>query len=363
MVRLKPAKQYLRDFYQIPEAAVAYSETDIMFAVKYLNQLAGRLAKPMVILVGLGTTYGPHNGGTPLGSYLADVAGINGIVVVAPTGNEGNGRRHFEGQVLTGQSQQVEINVGRGEKGFILELWGNNPDVYTVEIVSPSGERIPRIPAYLDGSSEVRFVFEPTRITVDYSLVETVSGKFLITMRFVQPTEGVWRIFVYGNSVLRGTYNMWLPIGSFLSSDTYFLNSNPDITLTSPGAGEQVLTVSAYDHYNNSVDLRSGRGFNSDGAVKPDIAAPGVNVYGPVRGDRFSRRSGSSIAAAHAAGCSALLLEWGILDKNQRYMNTASVKNYLIKGADRSQTRMYPDRYWGYGTLNIYNVFESLRTQ
>ena len=40
MVKLKQAKQYLRDYYFIPDNAVCYQETDLMLGLKYLNDLA-----------------------------------------------------------------------------------------------------------------------------------------------------------------------------------------------------------------------------------------------------------------------------------------------------------------------------------
>ena len=40
MVKLKPAKRYLRDFYAIAGEAVCYQENDIMMAVSYLDRLA-----------------------------------------------------------------------------------------------------------------------------------------------------------------------------------------------------------------------------------------------------------------------------------------------------------------------------------
>ena len=48
MVKLKPAKQYLRDFYLIQDGAEAYQENDIMMGIKYLRVEAYRLKKPMV---------------------------------------------------------------------------------------------------------------------------------------------------------------------------------------------------------------------------------------------------------------------------------------------------------------------------
>ena len=55
VVKLKPAKQYLRDFYLLPEDAIAYQENDIMMGIKYLELLALRQGLPLVIYIGLGT--------------------------------------------------------------------------------------------------------------------------------------------------------------------------------------------------------------------------------------------------------------------------------------------------------------------
>ena len=43
VVKLKQAKKYLRDYYFIPEDAVCYQETDLILALKYLNDLADSL--------------------------------------------------------------------------------------------------------------------------------------------------------------------------------------------------------------------------------------------------------------------------------------------------------------------------------
>ena len=40
MVKLKPAKQYLRDFYFIREGAIAFQENDMLAGLYYLDQLA-----------------------------------------------------------------------------------------------------------------------------------------------------------------------------------------------------------------------------------------------------------------------------------------------------------------------------------
>ncbi len=362
VVKLKPAKKSLRDIYLINENAPAYSETDIMFGIKYLLTVAAKYTKSLVILIGLGTSYGSHTGVSPLEDYMAEVSRQYGTVVVVPTGNEGNARRHYYGQMSGAGVQTVELNVGRDERGFVLELWADSPDVYTVEFISPSGELAPRLPSDISGERTITFIFEKTKIYVGYRTIETISGKYLVIMRFDAPSEGIWRINVYGNQVVRGVYNMWLPAGNFLSSNTYFINSNPDITITAPGNVSDVITTAAYNHYTGAAYIESGRGFSANGVVKPDIAAPGVDVYGPVPGGGYTRRSGTSIAAANAAGCAALLLDWGNENYNLYFMNTANVKTILIKGAKRERTEVYPNRSTGYGKIDIYSSFESLRS-
>lgn len=71
--------------------------------------------------------------------------------------------------------------------------------------------------------------------------------------------------------------------------------------------------------------------------------------------------SGTSLSAALMTGISALLLEWGIVRGNDRSMDTYQIKKYLIRGVKRNPSLTYPNREWGYGTVDIYGTFESLR--
>ena len=70
VVRLKPARTYLRDFFLIREDAIAFQEDDIMLGIKFLLYIARQEKKPLVILLGLGTNTGSHSGTSPLGLYL-----------------------------------------------------------------------------------------------------------------------------------------------------------------------------------------------------------------------------------------------------------------------------------------------------
>ena len=79
------------------------------------------------------------------------------------------------------------------------------------------------------------------------------------------------------------------------------------------------------------------------------------------KGGIESLMSGSSVAAAVAVGGIALLLEWGVVKKNKVGLNTYGIIWLLVSAANTPKGYEYPNQYWGYGTLNIRNVFEVLR--
>ena len=364
VVKLKKAKKYLRDFYLIEENVQdVYQENDIMQAVTYLRNLSRRESKPLVLVLGLGTGSGQRSGGSALSQQLNDLGEMIGCCVVTCAGNEGNARLHYKGSVLNKEYEDVELRVGEGTNGFTMELWGNSPDIISVAFISPSGEMISRIPARVGQSDTVEFLLEKSKIDISYSLVEAGGGVELIFMRFIDPTPGVWIIRVYGNNILEGDYNIWLPIKQFIDKETYFLKPNPDITLTVPSTTQATITVAAYDNMTNALFTDSSRGFTRTNEIKPDITAPGVNVYGPGINNNYVRKSGTSVAAALVAGNCAQLMQWGIVEKNETQMKTNYIKNFLIRGAIRDRNIVYPSKEWGYGKVNVYEAFSILRNK
>lgn len=369
MVKLKPAKQFLRDYYLISEDAVCYQENDIFTGIRYLLRLADSLNMPLVILLGLGTNNGGHAGNSLLSNYLQSISEIYGIAVVIAAGGEGNRALHYQGDfssIAAGTPsasayETVEILVGEGERGFCAEFWTQLPDYATLSIVSPSGEVSPRLAGRLGEDYEYRYLFENTKISIQFRLIGGYLGDVLIFLRVEAPVPGVWKIRVYPSESLLGRYDIWLPIHEFLSADTRFLKPNPYITLTEPSTTLNAITVSTYNHSDNSIYLYSGRGFTRGIGIKPDLAAPGVDIYGPLPEGRFGTRTGSSIAAAHVAGAAAILLSWGIIEGNDANMDSSTLKGYLIRGASRKSSLTYPNREWGYGSLNLYQSLDVLR--
>lgn len=363
VVKLKQAKKYLREFFFIPENIPCYQENDILIALDYLISISNKLNRPIAICVALGNSQGAHDGSGILSNYLSLLSNNNGVGIIVAAGNEGNARRHYSGKVNSNTGYDiVELSVGEGEQGFSMEFWGDSPGVFSIDIQTPTGEYVPRIVPRLDENRDISFIFEQTTIQLDYQIIESQSGDQLILMRFKNPAPGIWKFNVYGRSDLNIGFNIWLPMDGFISENTFFVRSDPYITVLSLGNAPNPITVTAYNHADNSLYIKASRGYTRIGVIKPEIAAPGVNVTSPTLDQGFTAVTGTSAAAAFTTGVAAILLEWAVVKKNQITFNTLDMKIFMIRGARRDLQINYPNRDWGYGILDVFNVFDALQS-
>lgn len=361
VVKLKQAKEFLRRFFFIPPEADCYQENDIMQGIKYLLNVARKLSRPISICIGLGTSQGAHNAQSPLSRYLTTISTQRGVGISIAGGNEGNRGHHYSATVDTAIGYDtVELNIGPNNPGFSMELWGQSPNIFSIDLFSPTGQYIPRIPARLKETRELNFIFENTRVFVDYELVESQTGGELILIRFQNPMEGIWRFRVYSTINIEPNFNIWLPIHNFLAEGTRFVRPDPYYTLTTPGNTVIPIVTAAFDYRNNGLYIYSSRGYTLDNVINPTFAAPGVNMIVPAINNNYTTQSGTSISAGFTAGVVAMLLEWGVVRGNQTQMDTLLIKNFLIRGARRDPSVVYPNRDWGYGILDVFNAFSTL---
>ncbi|MFE6979052.1 S8 family serine peptidase [Streptomyces sp. NPDC057682] len=84
-------------------------------------------------------------------------------------------------------------------------------------------------------------------------------------------------------------------------------NAGPDCaTAGSPGAYTNSYATGAYDS-SGDIAYFSSRGSGEDGAVKPDISAPGVDIRSAAPGGGYALMSGTSMASPHTAATVALM--------------------------------------------------------
>lgn len=358
VVKLKEAKQYLRDYYFIPSDQVCFQENDIMAALYYLRQLVRKEQRPMVICMALGSSFGGHSGATPLAAYMEVMANVPMISFTVGTGNEADKRHHYLGGMRDESGEEFELNVGEGVAGVAMELWTEIPNIFAISITSPTGERSGRIPVR-ESAGIYDFVLEQTRVLVDYKILVQRTNSELIFLRFERPQAGIWRLRAEPVQLEDGRFHVWLPQQEFLMGDVHFLRPNPDYTIMEPGNIFSAAVSAFYNGTDNSIAASSGRGYTRLDRIKPDFAAPGIGVTGVNLRGEFVPRSGSSIAAALTAGAEALLAEW--LSRRGVFLDSVQFKNLLILGAARRRDRMYPNREWGNGELNLYQTFEAIR--
>lgn len=357
VVKLKPAKQYLRDVFLIAEDVPAFQENDIMMGIRYLLQLSAIRRAPVVIYIGVGTNQGGHTGQSPLGLLIKSSTLSFNAIFLTGAGNETGLRHHFAASLPPNQAyEDVEIRVAEQDRGFSTELWSKAPELFTVGFVSPAGEVIEPLPNVADTETTLVFHLSNSKVTVMFMRSAIGSGNPMIHIRFEAPAPGIWHIRVYPTVYFTGNFHMWLPMDRFISPETFFLNPNPDTNITELGNSSFILTIAAYDHLKGQIYIHSSRGWSLDQSIVPVIAAPGVKVYGPgLENGTFTRRTGTSVAAALAAGGVADILSHYQSGDHPVQISNASILAYLIRGADNNPALIYPSREWGYGTLNVFN--------
>ncbi|WP_406516244.1 S8 family serine peptidase [Streptomyces sp. NBC_00873] len=121
-----------------------------------------------------------------------------------------------------------------------------------------------------------------------------------------------------------------------------------------PGSYVSSYSSGAFD-INNDIWLYSSRGTGENGTIKPNLAAPGVNVRSSSIGGGYNTRSGTSMASPHTAATVALM--WsasptiqGDVAQTEAFLNqTAIDANNTSCGGTAAKNNVF-----GEGRLNAY---------
>lgn len=361
IVKLKPAKNTLKRIFFVPENVECYQESDLIIGLSYVTEFAKRLNRPVAVCIAMGTNQSSHDGRgatSYITNFLAEQP-QTGIIISA--GNEGNKRRHyFNNTVADPYINEFEMRVGETDKLFSLEIWPFAPARLSVEITVPNRETTGQIFPTLGECRRFSFVLNESVIYVNNYIFEEETGDQLILIRFQNPIPGIWTIKLQNLEKEAFSFHSWLPSGNLISENTFFLNSNPDTTITAPGTSTHPLAVTAYNGENDSILPESGRGYTRTGYIKPDIAAPGYQLTCAVPGNQYGTITGCGCAAAQAAGIEAMVFEWAVPRGNYTTITGNDVNRLLIRGARRNPSNTYPNNVWGYGQIDINTLFERL---
>lgn len=330
--------------------------TQLMKALDLVVRRAQDMNRPLAVNISFGNTYGSHDGTSLLETFINDMSGIGRNVIVAGTGNEGTGAGHRAGSLVMGQEENAQLSIAPYETGMGVQLWKSYVDQFSIRLVTPSGEIIGPIDSRL-GPQELRY--GGTQILIYYgkpspfSRAQEVYFDFLPVRDYLD--SGIWTFRLTPERIVTGRYDMWLPSRGILNPSTRFLRPVPETTLTIPSTASNVISVGAYDDSYRAYADFSGRGFTRQtGQVKPDLAAPGVDIVTARRGGGYEAVTGTSFAAPFVTGSAALLMQWGILQGNDPFLYGEKVKAYFTRGARHLPGYdVWPNERLGYGTLCV----------
>lgn len=328
--------------------------TELIQGIDYVIRQAIAFKMPLALNLSFGNNYGSHRGDTLLETYLVSVANLGRNCICVGTGNNGADALHTSGRMEMGRTERVEVLVGDYEPSLNIQLWKSYADQADIFLMHPDGTTVG--PLYEELGPQ-RYRLGQTQLLIYYGKPSPYSASQEIYFDFIPAGSyvdgGIWSIILRPQKVVGGEYNLWLPGGGVLNSGTRFYLPTPEATLTIPSAASRVISVGAYNSLTLSYADFSGRGFANAGyQMKPDLAAPGVNIRTTQVGGGYTTVTGTSFATPFVTGAAALLMEWGIVKGNDPFLYGEKVKAYLRRGARALPGfDVYPNLQVGWGTL------------
>ncbi|WP_455540147.1 bile acid germinant receptor pseudoprotease CspC [Terrisporobacter sp.] len=353
------------------EGRINYLNTDFLAAIKYVCDVSQN--QRMLTIINL--TVAESSRSSILTNLLDtfDYLRSSGVVVVSGAGNEGNTNIHYEGNInIRNESNvvttlpYVDIIIEVGEqKNLLITLNTNGPGKGGVSIISPSGEI-----SYVVEPKPDEQVYRGTfniensayEIKIIYPWLLTGNQETEIMIYDIKP--GTWTLRLYPGFVTSGEFDVYLPNGNLIPSNTRFLDPNSFGTITLYALTEYVISVGVYNDRTNSLWIGSSKGssIRTRAAIKPDIIAPGVDIISTYKNSRYIKSTGSGISSSLTCGILALLIEYiaeeGEYSRSRLF--TSVLKTYLMLGATRRDIYTYPNDSQGFGILNLQRTIESI---
>lgn len=347
--------------------------TDLMRAITYVLRKAEELRRPVAVNISIGDTYGAHDGTSLLERFIDAACETGRNAICIGSGNEAvaGGHRVVKLFDIAGSGQgtaishneDVELSIAPNERSINVQIWKNYVDDITLELTAPNGEKYPVL---LTRMGKQEWIVENTRVLIyvspptPYSVNEEIFFDFIPLGQFI--SSGIWTFSLSPIGEIRQDIHFYLPNAVVRNAQTNFLRPDPYLSMTIPAFASRAITVGAYDMTRNAAADFTGRDreigeserifFAAD--IKPDLAAPGVGIIAPSTDGSYRSFTGTSFATPIVTGSAALLLEWGIVRDNDRFLYGEKLKAYLRKGAKPLlDTQLYPNERTGWGALCV----------
>ena len=353
-------------------------------ALQYLRAVADELGLPLVVNISLGRNCGAHDGSSSLNRDIDAISADPGCVVVVAAGNSGDskgtdteGRVHSSGKVTRNRPATLRWRINSDDTTENeMEVWYNERSRFKVSVTGPNRQRFG--PVAIDGSLR-KILRNGTSLFIDHTSYDPSNGSNYINIQLSPPkngivTKGIWKIKLEADPDSTddsGTFHAWIERDDGRNAQgflfqSYFASSRPasfdNTKVNSVACGHNVIAVANWDAEIDGSNVTSSQGPTRDGRNKPDIAAPGTDIWGangfpfqdgdaidfddlPLARRRFMRMTGTSMAAPFVAGVAALML---CIDRD---LSASQIRSIMAR------TAIPPGAAWrkqsGYGPINV----------
>ncbi len=374
-------------------------EGAVLDAWQWMYQKALAADKRLVINMSWGLYHFGTLDGTSLLSQAIDAFSNLGVVFVNSGGNNGAVNFHlkktFNNDLLKSRIEFYDYSANPNMWGQSIHAWGEAGQAFEngLIITNSSNVLLAETPFYSTAttSSYIDTFLVVNQDTIWYNIsadaAHPLNGKPQMRLR-VKNTNTALRVQLKSQANA-GTVHYWNvteltnEVGNwgmdFLAAGAGTTAGDNQNGISEPSCADQVISVAAYatQYATNSGSLVGGalanfssRGPRYDGAMKPDIAAPGVAIASAVSSFtdanytsvgntsfnnttyHFAKFSGTSMASPMVAGVVALMLE------ANPYLSASQIKEIIMTTARQDNyTGVIPaggSPLWGAGKVNAY---------
>ncbi|TFG33735.1 hypothetical protein EU527_06835 [Candidatus Thorarchaeota archaeon] len=239
----------------------------------------------------------------------------HGVLSTAAAGNLGGKNKHARFSVPSSGSSAVLLDVDNEEQYSYLSLLWHSSDLDENIILSPpAGE-----PIILGTYSEIvgnAFALAEETLSA-YVFCETSPRGMNNVIVQVSTSDhdwmdGTWDVIIENPSGANIMVDCYAWDGYWETSYLEFFNQTDNFhTISSPATSDFAFAVSSYSETTKSITSSSSKGPRIDGAMKPNIAAPGVSITAARNSlsSLWAQKDGTSMACPHVAGTLALILQ------------------------------------------------------
>lgn len=337
----------------------------LLEAVQFIFEQAGD--RPCVVNLSLGTNGGPHDGSSLVeqGMDAIVTAQPNRAVVIAASNSYDDGI-HASGQVPHGSYVDLVWHIQQFDFTHNeLEVWYSQSDQLQLELIDQNDQSIGTVD--LGTSAEVfsednKLLFFIAHRQGDPNNGDNTIGIFMNTEAVSSSLPLQLKLRLHGVTISNGQFHAWIERDDYGQSSFAPPHDN-SYTLGSISCGQQSVVVGSYDAHTEGQPLSwfSSAGPTRDGRQKPEISAPGHNVWAANSSTRIgvTRMSGTSMAAPAIVGVIALMLaEAHALNKD---LTVEHIRTILVETARLSPPDgAWHDRY-GMGRVDANAAIQKVR--